>query len=65
VPTIRVDHEHAAVAVRTGDTTWAVHCPSCSRGDDGVLGLGAVSLSLENAQRLADRHNRTVHGITG
>lgn len=65
VPTIRVDPEHAAVAVRTGDATWAVHCPSCSRDDDGVLGLRAVSLSMDNAQRLADRHNRTVHGITG
>lgn len=63
MPTIRIEPELAAVPVQNPDMTWAVHCPSCSRGDEGLLGLGAVSLNLENAQRLAERHNRTVHGI--
>ncbi|MGA2520207.1 MAG: hypothetical protein ABSG81_05230 [Acidimicrobiales bacterium] len=63
MPTIRIALEHAAVPVHKADATWAVHCPSCSQGAGEILSLGAVTLSLENAQRLADRHNRVVHGI--
>jgi len=63
MPTIRIAPELAAVPVQNADMTWAVHCRSCSQGADELLGLGAVSLNMENAQRLAERHNRTVHGI--
>ncbi len=49
--------------MQKADATWAVHCTSCSQGAGEILSLGAVTLSLDNARRLADRHNRVVHGI--
>ena len=63
MPTIRIAPELAAVPVENADNSWSVHCPSCSQGADELLGLQAVSLSMDNARRLAERHNRTVHGI--
>ena len=64
MPTIQIALEHAARPIPF-QGRWAVRCLSCSRHEIDSVGLGLenLSLSLDLAQRVADLHNKVVHGI--
>jgi hypothetical protein len=64
MPTIQIELKLAARPIPF-DGRWAVRCLSCSpNGTDTVgLGLENISLSFDLAQRVADLHNKVVHGI--
>jgi hypothetical protein len=64
MPTIQIALELAARPIPC-DGRWAVRCLSCSPSGIDTVGLGLenISLSFDLAQRVADLHNKVVHGI--
>ncbi len=65
MPTIQIAAELAARPIPFESGRWAVRCISCSPSGTDTVGLGLenISLTQDLAQRVADLHNKVVHGI--
>ncbi len=58
----RVPSELAAKPSAQDGGTWGIDCLACAQ-QSREFGLGAVHVHWSDALRLADWHNRVVHGI--
>jgi len=63
--TMQITADGAARPIPFRNGRWAVRCLVCSPegGASEGLGLENVSLRQDLAQRVADLHNKVVHGI--
>ena len=58
----RVPSELAAKPYANDDRTWAVDCPAChERAEE--FGLMRLRIDWTEALRVADWHNKVVHGV--